>query len=229
MTKTRDPSPGETPAPRSTRRPRPYDVTLRQRKQAELRARIAEAATVVHARKGALATSYADIAAEAGVSVPTVYAHYPTLDALLEGCTGHVIARAPAMPVDAILSADSLEEAASRLADAMERQHLHLEPWATWREDRVLPVLAALAARRREQVAALAAQVLRKHLGPGSHREAAAAWDTALSFDAWHRLARGHALTRRATRRTILQWLLAAIPPRPSSPKTARTTARSTP
>ncbi|MFO1312793.1 MAG: TetR/AcrR family transcriptional regulator [Burkholderiales bacterium] len=203
------------------RQPRPYDSTTRQRKQAELRARIAEAATVVHARKGALATSYADIAAEAKVSLPTVYAHYPTLDALLEGCTGHVASRAPAFPAEAIVAADTLEEAASRLADAALQQHLHFEPWATWREDRVLPFLAALAERRRERITAIAAEVLRKHRGPGPHREAAAAWESALSFDTWHRLARGHRLSRAAVRRTILQWLAAATP-RPHPPKASR-------
>ena len=209
---------------RQPREPRAYDSTLRQRKQAELRARIAEAAAAVHARKGALATSYADIAAEAQVSLPTVYAHYPTLDALLEGCTAHVASRAPAFPVEAILAAGSLEDAASRLAEAMEQQHLHFEPWATWREDRVLAFLAALSERRREQITALVGQVLRKHCGPGAHREAASAWEAALSFDTWHRLARSHRLTRRATRRTLFQWLMAAAPPRSS-----RQSARSTP
>ncbi len=208
--------------PHSPRRPRPYDSTLRQQKQAELRSRIAEAATVVHARKGALATSYADVAAEAKVSLPTVYAHYPTLDALLQGCTGHVASRAPALPVADILSAPTIEEAASRLAEAMERQHVHFEPWATWREDRVLPFLAALAARRREQVTALAVQVLRRHCGPGAHREPAAAWEAALSFDVWQRLARGHRLSRAALRRTILQWLMTAVPSKPSTGKTSR-------
>ena len=45
---------------------RPYNSELRQRKQAELKARIVNAAAALHARKGARDTSYAEIAAEAG-------------------------------------------------------------------------------------------------------------------------------------------------------------------
>jgi AcrR family transcriptional regulator len=190
-----------------TARTRPYNAENRLRKQAELRARIAEAAAALHARKGALATSYADIAGEAKVSLPTVYAHYPTQDALLDGCTRHVAARAPALPVDAILAARSLRAAAEALVDAMEQQHLHYEPWLSWREDRAIPFLADLAAHVRESTAALIARVIRQHRGPGAHRETVSAWETALSFDAWHRLARGHGLSRAAVRRTILQWL----------------------
>src|SRR6478752_5688985 len=160
---------------------RTYNSENRLRKQAELRQRIAAAAAAIHARKGALATSYADIAAEAKVSLPTVYAHFPSLDALLDGCTRHVAQRAPALPVDAILGAATLDDAAARLADAMEQQHLHFEPWLAWREDRVIPFLARLAGHVRDELASLIGRVLRKHCGPGAHRESIAAWETALS------------------------------------------------
>ena len=186
---------------------RTYNSENRLRKQAELRQRIAAAAAAIHARKGALATSYADIAAEAKVSLPTVYAHFPSLDALLDGCTRHVAAEAPALPVDAILAASTLDDAALCLVEAMEQQHLHFEPWLSWREDRAIPFLADLSARVRESSAALIGRVIRQHLGPGAHRELVSAWETALSFDAWHRLARWHRLSRPAVRRTILQWL----------------------
>jgi AcrR family transcriptional regulator len=202
---------------------RAYNSQNRLRKQAELRAHIAEAAAALHARKGALATSYADIAAEAKVSLPTVYAHFPSMDALLDGCTRHVAARAPALPVAAILDARTLEDAAARLVDAMEQQHLHFEPWLAWRENRVIPFLAALSGRVREELAALVARVLRRHCGPGAHRQSIAAWETALSFDAWHRLARGHRLSRPAVRRATLQCLLATAPPQaPRNPSRSK-------
>ena len=53
--------------------PRPYDNASRQLQQAELKSRIAAAAAELHASQGALATSYAQIAERAGVSLPTVY------------------------------------------------------------------------------------------------------------------------------------------------------------
>ena len=195
---------------------RTYNSGSRLRKQAELRQRIAAAAAAIHARKGALATSYADIAAEAKVSLPTVYAHFPSLDALLDGCTRHVAAQAPALPVDAILAAATLDDAAQRLVDAMEQQHLHFEPWLSWREDRVIPFLATLAGHVRDELASLVGRVLRQHCGPGAHRESIAAWETALSFDAWHCLARGHRLSRPAVRRAIHQCLRATAPPQAS-------------
>jgi AcrR family transcriptional regulator len=192
---------------------RPYDSALRQRKQAELKARIVDAAVALHARKGATDTSYADIAAHAGVSLPTVYAHFPTQRDLLAGCTGHVGARAPALPTAEILAAPDLPAAAEMLAAAMDALHHHFEPWLAWREDRVIAFLAELSGARRDQLAAMIARVLRQHLGPGDHREAVAAWESTLSFDFWHRLTRGHRLSRSRVRRIVVRSLLAIASP----------------
>jgi AcrR family transcriptional regulator len=64
------------PAPK-----RPYDASLRQAHAEDTAARILDA---VHARlgKGDRTLSYAAIAREAKVSVPTVYRHFPTQDDL---------------------------------------------------------------------------------------------------------------------------------------------------
>jgi len=192
---------------------RPYDSALRLRKQAELKARIVGVAAALHAQKGATDTSYADIAAHAGVSLPTVYAHFPTQRDLLAGCTAHVGARAPALPVEQVLAAPDLPAAAEMLAAAMDARHHHFEPWLAWREDRVIPFLAELSSARRDQFAALISRVLRRHVGPGDHREAVAAWESTLSFDFWHRLTRGHGLSRARVRRIVVRYLLAIVPP----------------
>ena len=198
---------------------RTYNSELRLRKQAERKARIAAATAALHAEKGARATSYADIAAKAGVSLPTVYTLFPTEDELLAGCTAHVAAQAPAMPAEAVLAAPDLRAAAELLADAAERRHLHFEPWSAWREDRVIPFLAQMSARVREERSALIARVLQRHLGAGDHREAVAAWESALSFDFWHRLARAHRLPRPAVRRVILSCLLSVATPPVKNPR----------
>ena len=200
---------------------RSYDSESRRRQQAERKARIAAATAALHARKGANGTSYADIAAEAGVSLPTVYAHFPTQRELLEGCTGHVAASAPELPVDGILAAPDLSAAAGLLADAVAERHLHFEPWLAWREDRVIPLLAEMSAASREELSALIARVLKRHLGPGEHRETVAGWESVLSFDFWYRLTRGHRLSRPAVRRVILQSLYAIARPQDASPTTA--------
>lgn len=196
---------------------RTYDSESRRRQQAERKARIAAATAALHAMKGANNTSYAEIAAEAGVSLPTVYAHFPTQRELLEGCTGHVAAKAPALPVDKVLAAPDLSAAALLLTDALEQRHLHFEPWLAWREDRVIPFLAEMSAGARDELAGLIARVLKRHLGPGEHREMVAGWESVLSFDFWYRLTRGHRLSRPAVRRVIAQSLQAIARPRGAS------------
>ena len=200
---------------------RSYDSQSRRRQQEERKARIAAATATVHAKKGANGTSYADIAAEAGVSLPTVYAYFPTQRELLEGCTSHVAASAPELPVDDILSARDLSAAAGLLADAVAERHLHFEPWLAWREDRVIPFLAEMSAASRDELAALIARVLKRHLKPGEHREAVAGWETVLSFDFWYRLTRGHRLSRTAVRRVIMQSLDAIARAHDASPTKA--------
>lgn len=203
--------------------PRTYNAESRRRQQAERRSRIAAATAELHAARGVGATSYADIAERAGVSLPTVYSHFPGQDDLLAACTGHVAGQAPALPVTEILAASDLAAAVELLLAAHERQHLHFEPWLAKREDGVIPFLAALSASAREERAALVAAVLDRHLGAGDHRETIAAWETLLSFDTWHRMVRGHRLPRAAVRRLLAQCLLTlARPARPARPTRKR-------
>ena len=197
---------------------RSYDSESRRRQQAERKARIAAAAAALHAKQGANNTSYAEIAAEAGVSLPTVYAHFPTQRELLEGCTGHVAARAPVIPVDEIVAAADLPSAAELLTDALAERHLHFEPWLAWREDRLIPFLTEMSAAARDELSALIARLLKRHLGPGDHREIVAGWESVLSFDFWYRLTRGHRLSRPAARRVIVQSLNAIAHPPDASP-----------
>ena len=199
---------------------RAYNIETRRKQQDELKAGIAAATVELHAAKGAIATSYADIARHAGVSLPTVYKHFPTLHELLQGCTAHVIAKAPQFPFEEILAAPDLPAAAELLVAAMEQQHLHFEPWLTWREDSVIPFLAEMAGGFREMQSSFVAKLLAHHLGKRVRREMIAGWESVLSFDLWHRLVRSHGLPRPAARRVLVQFLLAVIEPAPTSPTT---------
>jgi AcrR family transcriptional regulator len=199
---------------------RAYNIETRRRQQSELKASIAAATVELHAAKGAIATSYADIAKHSGVSLPTVYKHFPTMNELLQGCTSHVIAKAPQFPAEEILAASDLPKAAELLVDAMEQQHLHFEPWFTWREDRILPFLAELSEGFRKMQSAFMEKLLAQHLGNGARREMVAGWESALSFDLWHRLVRSHGLSRPAARRVLVQSLLAVTEPTPTFPTT---------
>jgi len=197
---------------------RAYNIETRRMQQAELKAGIAAATVELHADKGAIATSYADIARHAGVSLPTVYKHFPTLDELLQGCTSHVIAKAPQFPAEEILAVPDLPAAAESLVAAMEQQHLYFEPWFAWREDRVLPFLAKVTDGFRKMQSGFLAKLLAQFLGKGVRREAVAGWESVLSFDMWYRLVRSHGLPRPAARRVLVKCLLAIIEPAPASP-----------
>jgi AcrR family transcriptional regulator len=201
--------------------PRPYNNETRLQQQAELKSRISAAAAELHASQGALATSYAQIAERAGVSLPTVYKHYPTLDELVQACSSHVAARAPAFPQDRIAAATDLATAAQALVDGCDAMNAHFEPWISWREHHRIDSLRAIVDTRRRQLRHLCEAVLAQHAAaPAARDEVAATWETILSFDVWQRLVREHKLARAATRRRQTQLLLAAAgPQRAASPR----------
>ncbi|MGJ7495401.1 TetR/AcrR family transcriptional regulator [Variovorax sp. RT4R15] len=194
---------------------RSYIPGKRLAQMSERRQRVTAAAAQLHAAKGPLATSYADIAQRAGVSLPTVYSYFPTQAALMTACTGHVADRAPPLPVNAILAAPDLRAAATTLVAAVDALHAYVEPWATWRQELVIPFLAELRTTRREQLTALLARLLSQHQ-KGSQAVQAAAWESLLSFDLWQRLVQQHALPRARVRALLIDLLLAALGPRVS-------------
>lgn len=188
---------------------------------------IAAAAAELHAQKGVLATSYAEVAERAGVSVPTVYKHYPDLDLMVRGCTAQVSNRAPSMPAEAIRSSPDLQAAVEQLVEAMDRLHAYYEPWLVWREHRRIAALAERADAAREQVTRLCAAVLQAHGVAGDQRELAALWESLLHFELWHRLLRLHKLTRAGVRRRLVHLLLAVTGRQPATPASSRPTRRS--
>lgn len=191
---------------------RSYTPRKRLAQVSERQQRVAAATAELHAAKGALATSYADIAQRAGVSLPTVHSYFPTQAELMSACTSHVIAGAPPLPVQAILAAPDLPSAAKVVVAAIDRLHAYFEPWATWREDRAIPFLSQLRSTRRKQLTALLAQLLSRHRRGGQATHAAA-WEALLSFDLWQRLVREHALPRARVRALLTDLLLAALGP----------------
>jgi AcrR family transcriptional regulator len=198
--------------------PRAYNLDTRRRQQEELKARIAAAAAELHAAQGALATSHAQIAERAGVSLPTVYKHFPTLNDLIPACTGHVAAQAPRFPQERVLGAADIAEAARALVEACDALNAHFEPWNTWREESRIEALAAVLDEQRRQMRALCEAVLARHgAADGSRAEVATLWETILSFDVWRRLVREHKLPRTAARKRQLQLLLAALGPQPAA------------
>lgn len=208
--------------------PRAYNNETRQQQQEELKQRVAEAAARLHAERGVLATSYAEIAQAAGISLPTMYKHFPDLGQLVRACSGHVASKAPPFPADEILAAADLPSAAHELVDAMDRRHAHFEPWVVWREANRIPVIAEAAAARRRETVQLCEALLTRHGVAGPRGEIAALWESLLDFELWHRLVRVHKLPRAAVRAHVLSLLLAVTGPQPAS-RSKRPTRRISP
>lgn len=202
--------------------PRAYDNNTRRQQQLALKESIAAVAAQLHASQGVLDTSYAQIAERAGVAIPTVYKHFPSLDELVRGCTAHVVGHAPQFPAEHILSSPDLVSAVQRLVEALDRFHAYFEPWVKWREQDRLPALAEMAAHRRMELTALCAAVLKRHGAHVALRDAPSIWETLIHFECWQRLVREHQMSRAAVRRTLVHLLLAVAGPQPAAPPTPR-------
>ncbi len=74
---------------------RTYELKRRAERQEETRRQIVAAAVELHTTVGPARTSVAAIAERAGVTRPTVYAHFPDARSLLQACSGHVRAAVP--------------------------------------------------------------------------------------------------------------------------------------
>jgi AcrR family transcriptional regulator len=202
---------------------RKYSSSRRLSQVRDRQQRVAAATAQLHAEKGPVATSYAAIAQRAGVSLPTVHSYFPSQDAMMSACTGHVAAGAPALPVEEILAATDLRTAASTLIVSMDRLHAYFEPWVSWRADTGIPFLAQLRDSNRDRLVALLLRVLSLHR-KGSQVACAAAWESLLSFDLWQRLVREHGLPRTRVRALLNDLLLSALGPEwatspPSGPR----------
>jgi AcrR family transcriptional regulator len=198
--------------------PRAYNNETRQQQQEQLKQRIAEAAARLHAERGVLATSYAEIAQAAGVSLPTMYKHFPDLGELERACSGHVTAQAPAFPTDEVLAAPDLRTAALVLVEATDRLHAYFEPWKSWREANRIPVIAESAAQQRGRMVQLCEALMARHGVDGPRPELAALWESLLDFELWHRLVRAHGLPRATVRAHLLSLVLAVTGPQSTNP-----------
>ncbi len=143
--------------------PRPYNSAVRKEAEVETMRRIVAAAVELHAEKGAMATTHAEIAERAGVSVPTVYKHFPARNALLSACMGHVSKDAPAIDPDAILAAPDFDARLSLLVETVYDRYRYFHPWSRWSpvDAPFLPELANALGEGEKQLEQLVKAVLK--------------------------------------------------------------------
>jgi AcrR family transcriptional regulator len=182
--------------------PRAYNSTLRKEVEAETLRRIVAATVELHAEKGAMATSHADIAERAGVAVPTVYKHFPSRGALLPACMGHVAKDAPVTDVAAILSEPDPALRIERLVKAIYARYEYYEPWFRWvpGDAASLPELAAALEAQEQELQSIArALVDSVHRGRAT-KQLHALTQVMLDHPTWRRLCRTLGDSKKASR-----------------------------
>jgi AcrR family transcriptional regulator len=129
---------------------RTYELKQRAERQEETRRRIVEAAVELHATLGPSRTTVTAIAERAGVTRPTIYAHFPDDRSLFEACSGHVRATVPPPDPTAWRSiSDPGERAETALRD-LYGYYERLEPVLenVQRDAAVMPIVAEMNAYR---------------------------------------------------------------------------------
>jgi AcrR family transcriptional regulator len=129
---------------------RTYELKRRAERQQATRQRIVEAAVELHTTVGPAQTSVAAIAERAGVTRPTVYAHFPDARSLFEACSGHVRETVPPPDPTAWRSiADPGERLETALRD-LYGYYERLEPLLenVQRDAGVMPLVAEMNAYR---------------------------------------------------------------------------------
>jgi AcrR family transcriptional regulator len=172
---------------------RTYELKRRAERQDETRRRIVDAAVELHTTVGPARTTVQAIAEKAGVTRPTVYAHFPDARSLLEACSGHVRATIP--PPDAT-PWQSISDPRERLVAALGElygYYARLEPLLEniQRDADVMPLVAEMTAYRArylEEVRDLLLQGWATHRGGKARLRRVIGH--ALEFGTWQSLVR---------------------------------------
>jgi AcrR family transcriptional regulator len=193
--------------------PRRYRLGRRADTKADTRERIVAAAVALHREKGTVATSYADLAQRAGVSLQTVHNHFPSLGELLPACTGLVAASAPQVTADLFAPLGAPEDRLDALLKALFLQHAHFEPWMRWAvpEARLVPELEAGLRQGRDHLAALLAAAIAPGFAGKPPAELVALLATLLDIECWMRLQSQSGLSPKAASAALREGALALL------------------
>lgn len=193
---------------RATKTRRRYRLGRRAESTGETRQRIVEATFRLHSERGIAETSMKDIAERAGVSVGTVYHHFPSYADAIVACGAYTAEHAPA-PTGALFEgASSQRERIGRLARSLFDYYEQVPALESVRRDRhltrELDAFAREEIRNRRKLAAEAA-------GAGANAALVAAF---LDIDVYRSLRREGFSTADAADRvaTLLNHALDAAP-----------------
>ena len=173
---------------------RNYELKQRAERQQETRRRIVAAAVELHSTLGPSQTTVKAIAEHAGVTRPTVYAHFPDDRALLQACSGHVREAVP--PPDPAAwrpiadPGERLETALRELYGYYARLESLLDN--VQRDAAVMPLVAEMNAYRVRYLAEIRDLLLKGWPARGAARaRTGRAIGHAVEFRTWQSLVRG--------------------------------------
>lgn len=115
---------------------RQYRMDKRAGAAEETRRRIVDACFELHCRKGIAATTMTEIAEQAGVSVGTVYHHFPRYEDAIAACGAHAAVKVPPPGPGIFDGLDKLEDRLGALAAAVFGYFEQLEVFDLIRADR---------------------------------------------------------------------------------------------
>lgn len=142
--------------------PRRYRADRRAQTTDATRRRIVEATFALHAEQGIAATSMKQIAARAGVSVGTVYHHFPSYDDAIFACGQHTRETAPPPGPEIFDGAHAVPERLRRLARAVFAWYARVAAFERVRCDQhLVPALRQFVADEERNRLALTREALR--------------------------------------------------------------------
>jgi AcrR family transcriptional regulator len=192
-------------------RSRTYELKQRAERRRETRRRIVEAAVELHSSVGPAQTTVSAIAERAGVTRPTVYAHFPEARSLLEACSGHVRETVPPPDPSAWAAhAGPAERLEAALRD-LYRYYERLEPLLAnvQRDATTVPAVAEMNAYRVRYLEQVRELLLEGWPGRGRAR-VGRALGHALEFGTWRSLVRGQGCSREEAASLMVSFVRAA-------------------
>ncbi len=163
--------------------PRRYRLGARGAAVETTRRRILDATVALHAEKGALSTTWQDIARRADVAVGTVYYHFPSLDELLPACTRHGLPHHPPPTAAIFEDGESGADRITAVTGALFAFYQKAAPWLRWSSD--TPGVPAVAARLAKQREAGRESLVRSALGSAVDEQIIRITMALTGFSAW--------------------------------------------
>jgi AcrR family transcriptional regulator len=162
--------------------PRRYRSERRAETAEQTRRRIVAATRQLHIEQGVYATSMPQIAERAGVSVGTVYHHFPSYEDACSACAQHTAEMLPFPTAQVFTGLQTVDERVRRLAQEIFGFYQRLPAYERVRSERWgMPPIAAYAEWEEDSRAALMREALRPlEIDPRLARTCSALLDVAV-------------------------------------------------